>query len=535
MKKLLKNCLCLLVLSAFFLTSCELISSSKENEESINYDGKYKTINPYTNEQVISQKPFNNPDSGFYKHVVICLTPSGITNSMGNNFYLGTYEKNSLVHLRCDISKFSANANAIYHDDKKKIEITDCADQEIPSKVVNDLQDIINQLREQSVNAIIRFCYSPNFSYVKNESNSIIEVEPSLELMLKHIKSLEPILKNNPDVLSAVEVGMLGPWGEMHSTTKASNQEIINALINNFLEVTSEKTCILLRQPKYIYNWIAGNNDFSYDVNTLPATYAKNSNKYGANRIGLYNDGYLGSESDTGTYKNRTIEQEFLFYLGRNAMYGGEVIIGDVNTEKYREYNFIKDDIFKTHLSYLNIDWDNTVIENWKNTNLENNETLFEYVKKHMGARLILQELKFPNQNIKPGTTFELSGKIKNDGAGNIIKEKVVELLFVDNSTSKIVKEISLSNFPNVTTWYSKNPYNNFESNIYDFNINITVPTDLENAKYQLYLRLRTPTPSKFNEDKTRYCFRFAGSDDYWNQDIQANLLTIVEINSNSN
>ena len=39
----------------------------------------------------------------------------------------------------------------------------------------------------------------------------------SFETIKKHIEQLFPFFDNNKDIISTVETGFLGPWGEMHS------------------------------------------------------------------------------------------------------------------------------------------------------------------------------------------------------------------------------------------------------------------------------------------------------------------------------
>ncbi|UKI50126.1 MAG: DUF4874 domain-containing protein [Clostridium sp.] len=51
--------------------------------------------------------------------------------------------------------------------------------------------------------------------------------EPSISMMEAHIKQLAPILNKYENCITAIEAGMIGPWGEMHSSACA-NKETIN-------------------------------------------------------------------------------------------------------------------------------------------------------------------------------------------------------------------------------------------------------------------------------------------------------------------
>lgn len=507
----------LLLTSLFIFINCTMASSSSS--------GGSKSEN---------LEIIKNPDAGFYKSIKIFCSPSGAstkedrsTTSLSEyNKYL---QKNSLVHLRCDISKFSANSNATYKTGSGSVTISDSITQDLTSAVISDLQTILNTLRSKGVCAIIRFSYTPKFDYVTDKTtNNYVEVEPPLSQILRHIESLEPVLKNYPDVISAIEVGLLGPWGEMHSTTLAQSQVNINALIDKFIQVTSEDTCILVRQPKYIYNWLENNSSFSTNAATLNPQLGQNSSKKGSKRVGLYNDGYLGTSSDYGTYQNRDTEQKFLFYQGRACMYGGEVTLdGNSSSEVYRRMPFVKEDMQKIHLSYLNIDYNEKVINSWKKQ-YYNGENVFDYISNYMGARLVLLKTNVSSTKVLKGSNFTISSQIRNDGSGNIIKKKKWELIFVGEGQTK---EVLVNNAPDVRKWYSKNPYDPSESNVYSFSIQATVPSDLPSGSYEVFLRLRTPSPSGAIENKTNYCFRFAGDSSLWNNNLQANKITTIEIN----
>ena len=111
-------------------------------------------------------------------------------------------------------------------------------------------------------------------------------------------------------MITAVEFGLIGPWGEMHSSTVA-NQTTYNTLIPEYLSATPESMKILLRRPKFVYSY------YGYSLATLKDFSVS------FNRLGVYNDGYLGSETDLGTYDDRASEVDWLSKLNEDLPYGG--------------------------------------------------------------------------------------------------------------------------------------------------------------------------------------------------------------------
>ena len=85
------------------------------------------------------------------------------------------------------------------------------------------------------------------------------------------------------------------------------------------------------------------------------ATYVSDPDSDAA-RIGLYNDGYMGSDSDLGTYSNRAAQTAWMEKQMEHTYYGGE-FSGNLDwAKKYDTYlpeNAIPE-MYRTHLSYIN-------------------------------------------------------------------------------------------------------------------------------------------------------------------------------------
>lgn len=98
------------------------------------------------------------------------------------------------------------------------------------------------------------------------------------------------------DVIASVECGIIGPWGEMH-TSERTDSESEKKIIGKWLEVLPDDMTVNVRKPSDFCAWsgIELENIDKY-------TAGKGTDAY---RIGMYNDGYLGSVSDLGTYDDR--------------------------------------------------------------------------------------------------------------------------------------------------------------------------------------------------------------------------------------
>ena len=154
------------------------------------------------------------------------MTPDSFTNKTNKPI-------DDIYHLRCDISQFSKVSN----NDK---------DKELTEITLNGLDEYLSKLKTENKNAVIRFSYDPGF-------DGAINNEASLEMIEKHIKQLSPILDKHYHTLIAIEAGMLGPWGEMHSSQIATEENKVK-VFKWWLQNTHHIP-ILARTPKAIFTY----------------------------------------------------------------------------------------------------------------------------------------------------------------------------------------------------------------------------------------------------------------------------------------
>lgn len=401
----------------------------------------------------------SNPDQGFYTPIYINLKKQTDISK-----YL-TYNS-QLFHLRIDISNYSKAYNK---SEDIKFDTND----------LTYLDNILSKFNEVEKNIIIRFAYDPYF-----EGNK--DLEPSLLTMTSHIKSASSIFNKYPSTITAIEVGLIGPWGEMH-TSKCANSQTINTLIDTYLDNTKDIS-ILVRTPKMIYDYLG------IDIDDIDTYKIDENNK--AYRLSIFNDGYLGSDSDLGTYTNRDKETKWLSNQTSHNPFGGEVSIPSSTLHNIEN---CLDEMNLLNLSYLNIEWNNEVISKWKKTYYKgndefNNTTSFDYINAHLGYRFILDDVKVNKNN----DNINISLNINNIGFGNLNKRKNIYIYLIDNYNK--VHEYDLN--------YKTNDLSNL-------NLNITT-----SYTGTLYLGIK--------DENKKYPIKFANKDIY-NNDLKANYLGIIK------
>lgn len=391
-----------------------------------------------------------NPDNGFYIPVFVKLDESGGT------FTPPTLNDDiSIYHLRIDISDIK---------------------QDIPNQSLRTLSSTLEYFFEKQKNVIVRFAYDSYF-----EGN--IDNEPSIDTIISHIEKLSEVLNNFKPTITAIEAGMIGPWGEMHSSEIATTENI-NKVIDAWLENTDDIS-ILVRTPKMIYDYLGIDYNNLENYEFVPNEKTK--------RLGLFNDAFLSTESDMGTYTNRSEEVDWISKNIVNTPYGGEVLTSSNGLNDFPNCILEMD---KLNLSYLNYEYDENVIENWKNTTYENT-TAFEYIRSHMGYRLVLTNSVFKyNEDFKQ---LEIDLTIENKGFSSYVREKDITVLFVTKDKEIIQKNCGT--------------YNG------ERNLHLTIDDLPQKQDYEVYISF-----SNIVDNKRYYDIRFANTE-LFNSTLYANLI----------
>ena len=422
-----------------------------------------------------SLQRINNPDQGFYHPIYVTAKDNGISYAK----WIVT-DSTQLYHLRIDISAFSKAVNG----DVDKL---------LTNDVLSGIEELLGFLKLQNKSAIIRFAYDPGFSGKANK-------EAGIDMIIKHIDQACPILNKFETTITGVEVGLIGPWGEMHTSTIAT-KENINPIIDMFLTKTN-KLPILVRTPSMIYNYLG------ITINDIETYKIDNTSK--AYWLGLYNDGYLGSSSDLGTYTEREKEIKFLSQQTGHLPFGGEVVVPD---SPLHDIENCLPEMAQIHLNYLNVEWNNLVIDKWKNSTYTQScgkdenyygQSAFTYIENHMGYRFILTKSVFEFSDHFDKLNIKLS--LVNVGFGNLNKSRFAKILFVnENGEIKYSKQIK-----------------KFDGGE---NIDCSLDINFDDGKYQVYLALYGEEVNGMRS----YNLQFANHD-IWDNALKANKIGEIDI-----
>ena len=429
--------------------------------------------------------------------------------------------RNSLVHLRIDISDFLIMMEEMALKMTLRLIV-------LPTNMLSALDGTLQSLRENNGTAVVRIAYDAGYKGKLKDSGDTKRTvwEPmSINKVLQHQQAIGEIFAKYPDVIASVECGVFGPWGEMHSTDFRTEANV-KKVVSKWLEVLPDSIPISVRQPEF-YSWWSGVPIKKIDSDVTTPEQA-------AYRVGVYNDGYLGSYDDRGTFRDREREVAWLSNQAKHTLYGGEIVLfeEDVNhpTNVQPTGLYMEQEAFKTHTSYLNVGWNDEIIAKMKKTKFKGNNSLynngslteFNYVQNHLGYRYVVRNVSLTRETSKY-ENFALEAGIENVGFANLVKEKKAYLI-LKSTDGNFEKTYDLGALvPSLGESAANVDPRNWDSTATtSVKVNVDIPDDFAEGKYEVYIKLVTDTSNGVYHS---YPIRFSNSSNIYDENLEANYL----------
>ena len=288
----------------------------------------------------------------------------------------------------------------------------------------------------------------PRFAYTSNGWGG---AEPDdFEMVIVHIKQIAKVLSQFRDVVPAVECGIIGAYGEMH-TSRYTEPEYQNRVVGAWLDNLPSDMALLVRSPPVWMNYLEMTTStfFGGGLDSIDAALRA--------RMGFYNDGYLGTDQDYGTWGGGTKawsrRQGRSFLEGQAVSYGGEFagitdefFDANVTLLDPRRHNIVKE-WYDTHLSYLRSIRSSgmTVTKRLEATSLDVNAwawdgmpdlseydgiDLRKFCEHHMGYRYVVRDVSFGGVS----GCGRLSARIENTGFGQLLFDDEIEIVLSGGS-----------------------------------------------------------------------------------------------------
>jgi hypothetical protein len=359
--------------------------------------------------------------------------------------------------------------------------LTDFVSKPITDQYLTSMQQDFNTARAAGVKMIVRFAYTRKSSAPYGDATP--------EQVLKHIAQLKPLLKQNGDVISVIQAGFIGAWGEWYYTDHFSatlgnptpaDWENRRAVVNALLDAAPDSKAVQVRTPAI---------KFSLTESTEALTEAEAFTMTNKARLGHHNDCFLASADDYGTYTDMEVEKAFLEEETAYLPMGGETCGESVPLS---ECPNALAQMERFHWSFLNRDYHQGVLGSW-----DAGGCLPDVFQK-LGYRFRLVNSAL-QQAAKPGGSVTFNINVVNDGWANPYNRRLVELVLRNKSTKKLL-----------TFQSSEDPRKWTQTDTVSLSIVAGLPEDLEEGEYEVLLNL--PDPEIALRNNPDYSIRLANA-----------------------
>ena len=358
------------------------------------------------------------------------------------------------------------------------------------------------------------------------------------EMIIVHIHQLGAVLSQFRDVVPAVECGIIGAYGEMH-TSRYTGREYQNRVVGAWLESIPDDMALLVRSPQVWMKYL----------NTTTSAFLgggmDSMDQILRSRMGFYNDGYLGTDYDYGTWgggggtTSWSRDEGRAFLKGQAVPYGGE--FASVSTSYFDEnvhlldpsrFNIVSE-WYDTHLSYLRTirAYDMTVVQKLTNTFFLSSAWAFDgmpglseydgvdlrkFCEDHMGYRYVIRGVSLEGRT--GGARLDV--EIENTGFGQLLFDDLIEVVL---SAGDMSVKAPLVGDAHASLRAICGGATAVVSLDFDY------PGNLPPGEYDVFLRVSAPLADETGDGLPRRPVRFA-NDGCWNASLRANRICRVSI-----
>jgi hypothetical protein len=433
--------------------------------------------------QVVTYQPssetFNNPERGWGQSIEIDSTDqtaAPLTIERLNAFK-NAPERFSLVRKYYQLRPFMAG--------------------DISTVFLENLQKDFDAVRQAGLKLVPRFVYVWNLSVNTSDADTATT--------LKHLEQLKPVLQNNEDVLAMLEAGLVGYWGEWHSS---SNQHVDNYTLepkasaldirNKLLEITPKNRFLAMRYVswhKYKY-WSTPLDQLSSFRDSVQARIAHH------NDMVVEDANWMVTGRGCGGCPSFDTLRQYAEADTRWAPQTGEPT-GNAN-DSFPTTGDPRPGLSQMHFSMLirnaNTDENAAHYQHWIK------EGYFEDITRQLGYRLQLLRSELPKE-ARAGAALNGRITIKNVGWAAPYNSRGLELIL----RHKVTQEVQRLNLLKPLDPLLDPRFWRPESGEIKFDIAAQLPADLKSGSYEILLHL--PDPMTALRERPDYAIRLANQE----------------------
>lgn len=415
------------------------------------------------------------------------------------------------------------------------------------------MQLYFDELQKLGKKAVLRFAYEKDFV-------GRAPVGPTLDEALAHLDQLKPFLEKNKDLILVVQAGVIGAWGEWHSSVHGleNSQEAKVAVLKKLLSVVPQGRNVQVRVPEFknllkdqpeLYERLSfhddfivirpdrwdgemheGTDHFNQIVKESPYLVVDGELPWGFWSVGADPDSPSTGWIIDGMQVARRLFLQHYTSLSVVHNYKEQHPNRRFDESNPPEYSMVvwkKTMMTEDSLKKYQMPVSDSYFRKKDGTKVERN--VFDYIRDHLGYRIELQKLALPKE-WKAGTESRWRMELINRGFATVFGEHPVHFVLIDEKGA-------VSEFPTTANPLDWQPFQPGDSTytplVHVVEALIPLPDSFAPGNYKLGVWI--PDASDRLKYDHRYAIRCAngGSVSWWvseDNKYGVNLLTEVEI-----
>jgi Domain of unknown function (DUF4874)/Domain of unknown function (DUF4832) len=294
-------------------------------------------------------------------------------------------------------------------------------DKAIPSTYLTQLQTAFDTVRANGVKVVLRFAYNyPSGTVLTTDTDA------PLNIVQQHITQLKPLLEKNADVITVWQAGFIGLWGEGHTSSNGLTSPDNKLKVRDaLLAAVPAGRMLQWRYPPDLIAWTP----------TAPSEADAFSSSASA-KIGLYNDCFMSSPDDVGTYSDVAAQaapqREYMKKASAITPFGGETCDAQASQTRKTCASILSEGK-DYHLSFLGRDYYTAFHDQWKA------EGCFPEVERSMGYRYVIDVAQTPVSGAA-GADSSFSVTLRNVGWSRLFNERPLLLTLRHRATGEEIQ-----------------------------------------------------------------------------------------------
>jgi Domain of unknown function (DUF4832)/Domain of unknown function (DUF4874) len=506
MRKLLYSAISAFCL--FYFVGCK-----KSDSPAIYTPPKQDTV-----QYIASEEDFPNPDRGFY-HVVETSADAFVPLDHDQIRSWHSLQRGSGGGI------YNVYSTLVF----RNIVLTGFTNQPLSADLLTAIGNDFATVRSAGMKLILRFSYTSTANSGSCPEGFICPPygDAPKQIVLNHISQLKLLLYNNADVISCMQMGFVGTWGENYysdyfgdpssnGTGRILDQNWTDkaSVIAALLKALPADRMIQVRTPQQKQRYLFGP---SAPVTVAGMTGDQAYAGTDVARIGFHNDCLLSSPDDYGTYddygNSNSPRQSALGVLKDYLMNDGKFtpVGGETCDDSYSPFNDCEPsgqaqtELRQLHYSFLNCDYNNAVNNDWETGGC------MDAIRKNLGYRFVLNNTIHPDDPAVKGKTYSFTIDLDNLGYAAPFNDHPAKIILRNKADNK---EYPLDAGTDVRTWY---PGKNM------VNISLLLNDSLPSGTFNVFLVL----PDKYTRlwGRSDYSIRLANENVWEATDGYNNLL----------